>query len=298
MTSSPAPSTRRSVRAAAAVPRATTSTSTSRTSRRSSWTRSSRTSPSSRARTSASSPTRTRSRSSRPRTTPWAASRPTSRARCWPTTPPSSRACTRPARSPASPCTAPTAWAPTRCWTSTSSDAGRASPPPSTPRRTTSSSCPRTRRSWSSDQVERLRDSTGTERVAELRTELQEMHGRQRHGVPHRADDQDGGREDRASCASATCNVSIQDKGKRFNTDLLEAVELGNLLDLAEVMAVSALARKESRGGHYREDYPEPRRRQLHAPHHGVPRGRRRRHRVDPARLQAGRPDPLPADGA
>lgn len=51
-------------------------------------------------------------------------------------------------------------------------------------------------------------------------------------------------------------NVSIQDKGKRFNTDLLEAVELGNLLDLAEVMAVSALARKESRGGHYREDFP------------------------------------------
>jgi succinate dehydrogenase / fumarate reductase flavoprotein subunit len=50
--------------------------------------------------------------------------------------------------------------------------------------------------------------------------------------------------------------VSIQDKGKRFNTDLLEAIELGNLLDLAEVMAVSALARKESRGGHYREDYP------------------------------------------
>ena len=50
--------------------------------------------------------------------------------------------------------------------------------------------------------------------------------------------------------------VSIQDKGQRYNTDLLEAVELGNLLDLAEVMAVSALARKESRGGHYREDYP------------------------------------------
>src|SRR5690606_29156690 len=51
-------------------------------------------------------------------------------------------------------------------------------------------------------------------------------------------------------------NASIQDKGKRYNTDLLEAVELGNLLDLAEVLAVSALARKESRGGHYREDYP------------------------------------------
>ncbi len=50
--------------------------------------------------------------------------------------------------------------------------------------------------------------------------------------------------------------VSVQDKGKRFNTDLLEAVELGFLLDLAEVIVVGALERKESRGGHFREDYP------------------------------------------
>jgi succinate dehydrogenase / fumarate reductase, flavoprotein subunit len=48
----------------------------------------------------------------------------------------------------------------------------------------------------------------------------------------------------------------VQDKGKRFNTDLLEAIELGFLLDLAEVLVVSALARNESRGGHFREDYP------------------------------------------
>jgi succinate dehydrogenase / fumarate reductase flavoprotein subunit len=50
-------------------------------------------------------------------------------------------------------------------------------------------------------------------------------------------------------------NVSVQDKGKRFNTDLLEAVELGFLLDLAEVIVLGALERKESRGGHFREDY-------------------------------------------
>jgi succinate dehydrogenase / fumarate reductase, flavoprotein subunit len=50
-------------------------------------------------------------------------------------------------------------------------------------------------------------------------------------------------------------NVSVQDKGKRFNTDLLEAVELGFLLDLAEVIVIGALERKESRGGHFREDY-------------------------------------------
>ena len=52
-------------------------------------------------------------------------------------------------------------------------------------------------------------------------------------------------------------NVQIQDKGLRFNTDLLEAIELGFLLDLAEVLAFTARERRESRGGHFREDYPD-----------------------------------------
>ena len=52
-------------------------------------------------------------------------------------------------------------------------------------------------------------------------------------------------------------NIQIQDKGKLFNTDLLETWELGCLLELAEVTAVSALARHESRGGHARDDYPK-----------------------------------------
>ncbi|MBV9773945.1 MAG: succinate dehydrogenase flavoprotein subunit [Gemmatimonadetes bacterium] len=50
-------------------------------------------------------------------------------------------------------------------------------------------------------------------------------------------------------------SVLVLDKGKRFNTDLLEAWELGNLLDLAEVTTVSAINRTESRGAHMREDY-------------------------------------------
>ena len=50
--------------------------------------------------------------------------------------------------------------------------------------------------------------------------------------------------------------ITVHDKGKRFNSDLLEAIELGMLLELAEVTVVGALNRKESRGGHAREDYP------------------------------------------
>jgi succinate dehydrogenase / fumarate reductase flavoprotein subunit len=52
-------------------------------------------------------------------------------------------------------------------------------------------------------------------------------------------------------------NVKVSDTGKVFNTEMLNAWELGNLLDVAEVVAVSALNRKESRGGHSRVDYPE-----------------------------------------
>ncbi|WP_329301335.1 succinate dehydrogenase flavoprotein subunit [Streptomyces sp. NBC_00659] len=104
-------------------------------------------------------------------------------------------------------------------------------------------------------QVERLRNSTGTERVADIRRELQEC--MDANVMVFRTEQTIKTAVDKiAELRERYLNVSVQDKGKRFNTDLLEAIELGNLLDLAEVMAVSALARKESRGGHYREDYP------------------------------------------
>ncbi len=103
--------------------------------------------------------------------------------------------------------------------------------------------------------IERLRSSTGGERVAPLRRELQETMDmnaqvyRTEVTLKQALIDVQGLRE-------RYKNVSIQDKGTRYNTDLLEAVELGFLLDLAEVLVVSALERKESRGGHAREDYP------------------------------------------
>ncbi|NTU60041.1 MAG: succinate dehydrogenase flavoprotein subunit [Deltaproteobacteria bacterium] len=60
-----------------------------------------------------------------------------------------------------------------------------------------------------------------------------------------------GGLEERS------LGVSVDDRGRRFNTDVLEVVELDALLGLARVIAASALARHESRGAHYREDFPE-----------------------------------------
>jgi succinate dehydrogenase / fumarate reductase flavoprotein subunit len=51
--------------------------------------------------------------------------------------------------------------------------------------------------------------------------------------------------------------VWVQDKSRAYNTDLVETVELGFLLDLAETLVVSARARTESRGAHFREDFPK-----------------------------------------
>ncbi|MDP6493991.1 MAG: FAD-binding protein, partial [Dehalococcoidia bacterium] len=51
--------------------------------------------------------------------------------------------------------------------------------------------------------------------------------------------------------------VSVQNQGSVFNTDLISVLELGNLLDLAESMVVGSLARHESRGAHARRDFPE-----------------------------------------
>ena len=105
-------------------------------------------------------------------------------------------------------------------------------------------------------ELEAMRSRPDGERVADLRRELQES--------------MDRGAQVFRTEASLTetlavvkdlqkryGRVSVQDKGRLFNTDLLEAVELGFLLDLAEVVVVGALERKESRGGHFREDYPD-----------------------------------------
>ena len=104
--------------------------------------------------------------------------------------------------------------------------------------------------------VERLRNSDGTERIAALRKELQEE--MDRNAQVFRTDESlEKVTRTIHSLRERYRNIGIQDRGRRFNTDLLEAIELGFLLDLAEVVVFSARNRKESRGGHMRDDYPD-----------------------------------------
>ncbi|GAP63383.1 succinate dehydrogenase flavoprotein subunit [Ardenticatena maritima] len=104
--------------------------------------------------------------------------------------------------------------------------------------------------------VERVRTHDGDENVATIRAEMQKLM-MNNVGVFRTEELLTEAVEKLKELKERARNISIQDKGKRFNQDLLEAIELYNLLDLAEVTALSALNRTESRGAHSREDYPE-----------------------------------------
>ena len=102
--------------------------------------------------------------------------------------------------------------------------------------------------------LENLRNGNGSEKVHILRREMQET--MDMNAQVYRTEETlTQALNDVRALKERYKNVSIMDKGQRYNTDLLEAVELGFLLDLAEVLVVSALNRRESRGGHAREDY-------------------------------------------
>ena len=105
------------------------------------------------------------------------------------------------------------------------------------------------------DLIERLRTSTGGENVADIRLRLQdEMMDK---ASVFRTDESLRSVLDTVrSLRDRYRKASIQDKGEIFNYDLTEAIELGFLIDLAESLVVSALARTESRGAHFRDDHP------------------------------------------
>ena len=104
-------------------------------------------------------------------------------------------------------------------------------------------------------QIDRLRNGKGTEKAIRIADEMKSVMMddvgvfRTEEGM-QRALDKVRELQERYQ------EVKVDDAGKIYNTDVLNAWELGNLLNLAEVTAATALARQESRGAHAREDYP------------------------------------------
>jgi len=119
------------------------------------------------------------------------------------------------------------------------------------------------RREITNSDVDRTREfisnmlhGNGEERASEIRNELQRVMMedcsvfRHEQGLMRLAQEI-GVLKKRAE------RIAITDRGKGFNTELLENIELSHLLQLSEVITLSALQRKESRGAHYRDDFPK-----------------------------------------
>lgn len=104
--------------------------------------------------------------------------------------------------------------------------------------------------------LEEIRTRPDGDRVADIRKALQETMDMNAQ-VFRTSESLTKALEDIKALHKRFRRVSVQDKSKMFNTDLLEAVELGFLLDIAETVVVGALNRDESRGGHFREDFPD-----------------------------------------
>jgi len=103
--------------------------------------------------------------------------------------------------------------------------------------------------------LEGYKNSSGKESVAQIRKELRKVMS-EHVGVFRIEEGLKQAVESIKELRQRYQQVGISDQGNVFNLELLSAWELGNLIDLALVTATSALARRESRGAHSREDYP------------------------------------------
>jgi len=106
------------------------------------------------------------------------------------------------------------------------------------------------------EQLERVKNGDGTENAFDIATEMKKVMFNDM-GIFRNSKDMQNALNKVRELKERFKHVRVQDTGRIFNMDLINAWELGNLLDLAEVTTVSALARTESRGGHAREDYPD-----------------------------------------
>jgi fumarate reductase flavoprotein subunit len=106
-----------------------------------------------------------------------------------------------------------------------------------------------------SDRIAALRGKHGGERIADLR---REMNAAMERGCGVFREGGEGRRalEAIAGLKGRYADLGLEDKSRVFNTELVAALELGNMLDVAEAVALAALERRESRGAHTRTDFP------------------------------------------
>ncbi|MFP4137177.1 MAG: succinate dehydrogenase flavoprotein subunit [Halomonas sp.] len=105
-------------------------------------------------------------------------------------------------------------------------------------------------------RITRWNESEGGETVPELKRELQSIM-QNSFGVFREEENMQKGVKQLAELRGRIANAYLPDKSNAFNTARVEALELDNLMEVAEATAIAALDRKESRGAHSRYDYPD-----------------------------------------
>ncbi len=106
------------------------------------------------------------------------------------------------------------------------------------------------------ERITRLMNHMGRERAWQLRDELGQIMA-QNLGIFRTQKSMREAAEKVRELKARAMHLSLQDKGKVFNSELIQSLELFSLLDLAETIVAGALARQESRGAHYRSDFPQ-----------------------------------------
>jgi len=105
-------------------------------------------------------------------------------------------------------------------------------------------------------RLNRLLTQTGSDRVASVRQSLQDCMT-DHCGVFRHADLMEEGIQQLQSLRQRLTQIQLDDKGQCWNIDLIQALELENLFTVGEIIINSALHRQESRGAHFREDFPQ-----------------------------------------
>ncbi len=118
------------------------------------------------------------------------------------------------------------------------------------------SDLPKNPRARAQAEVDWFLKANGSRKVADIRADLQETMTA-RCGVFRNEADLKKQLDHVRELQEMFKEISIDDKGKVMNSDLMEAIELGHLLEFSEVIVSGALGRRESRGAHFRKDFPK-----------------------------------------